>query len=70
MDDKNSPETGYRHDVSPYLLRPLRTFAEACRDIAERQQFLRRARLANDNAAVYPVVAGASLRRGGPSGSR
>jgi len=66
MDDKNSPESGYRHDVSPYLQRPLRSFAEACRDIAARRQMLRRARLANDNLSVYPVIAGTSLRRGGP----
>lgn len=70
MDDKNSPEQGHRHDVSPYLQRPLRSFAEACRDIAERRQFLRRARLANDNAAVRAVVAGAPLRREGPAGPR
>jgi len=67
MDDKYSPEAGFRHDVSPYLQRPLRSFAEACRDIAARRQMLRRARLANDNLAVYPVIAGAALRRGGPA---
>jgi len=68
MDDKNSPQQGFRHDVSPYLQRPLRTFAEACRDIAERRQMMRRARMANDNLTVHPVIAGAALRRGGPAG--
>lgn len=65
MDDKNSPESGYDQDVSPYLQRPLRSFAEACRDIAARRQMLRRARLANDNLAVYPVIAGETAGRGG-----
>lgn len=64
MDDKNGPESGYDHDVSPYLQRPLRSFAEACRDIAARRQMLRRARLANDNGAVYPVIAGEAAERG------
>lgn len=68
MEDKNSPQPGYRNDVSPYLQKPLRTFAEACRDIAERRQMMRRARLANDNLALHPVIAGAALRRGGPTG--
>jgi len=66
MDKNNRPHEGFRHDVSPYLQRPLRTFAEACRDIAEHRQKLRRARLANDNHAIHPVIAGAALRRGGP----
>lgn len=65
MDDKNGPESGYDHDVSPYLQRPLRSFAEACRDIAARRQMLRRARLANDNVTVYPVIAGETAERGG-----
>ena len=64
MDDNNSPESGYEHDVSPYLQRPLRSFAEACRDIAERRQMLRRARLANDNFVVYPVVVDGAEQRG------
>lgn len=65
MDDKNGPESGYRHDVSPYLQRPLRSFAEACRDIAARRQMLRRARLANDNFVVYRVVSGETIQPGG-----
>lgn len=64
MEDKNGPKSGYRHDVSPYLQRPLRSFAEACRDIAARQQMLRRARIANDNLAIYRVLPEASPRRG------
>lgn len=64
MDDKNSPESGYRYDVSPYLQRPLRSFAEACRDIAARRQMLRRARLANDNFAVFRVVADETVPAG------
>ena len=68
MDDKNNGlEQAYRHDVSPYLQRPLRSFAEACRDIAERRQMLRRARLANDNVTLHAVIAGTVLRRGGPA---
>lgn len=64
MKDKKGQETGYREDVSPYLQRPLRSFAEACRDIAARQQMLRRARIANDNLAIFRVLPDASLRRG------
>jgi hypothetical protein len=64
MKDKNGLETGYREDVSPYLQRPLRSFAQACRDIAARRQMLRCARIANDNLVVYRVVPGAALRRG------
>ena len=66
MDDKNGPESGYRHDVSPYLLRPLRSYAEACRDIAAHRQMRRRAQQANDNFSVYPVIRDADLRRGDP----
>lgn len=68
MDDKNSPEQGYRHDVSPYLQRPLRSFAEACRDIAARRQMMRRARLANDNFAIYPVLTSTALQQSEPAG--
>jgi len=64
MKDKNGLETGYREDVSPYLQRPLRSFAQACRDIAARQQLMRRARIANDNLAIYRVLPGAGFRRG------
>ena len=65
MNDKKGLETGYRADVSPYLQRPLRSFAQACRDIAARQHMLRRARIANDNLAVCRVVPPkASLRHG------
>ena len=64
MKDKNGLEIGYREDVSPYLQRPLRSFAQACRDIAARRQMLRCARIANDNLAVYRVLPGALLRRG------
>jgi hypothetical protein len=64
MDYKNGPKSGYDHDVSPYLQRPLRSFAEACRDIAERRQMLRRARLANDNFVVYPVVVDRTVQPG------
>lgn len=68
MDDKRTRLDGYRHDVSPYLQRPLRSFAEACRDIAARREMLRRARTANDNLTVYPVIDGTALRRGQPAG--
>jgi hypothetical protein len=64
MDYKNGPNAGYRDDISPYLQRPLRSFAQACRDIVERQQMLRRARIANDNLAIYRVLPGATVRRG------
>ena len=66
MDDKNGPESGYRHDVSPYLLRPLRSYAEACRDIAALRQMRRRAQQANDNFSVFPVAGDTGLRRGDP----
>jgi hypothetical protein len=64
MNYKNDPKSGYCKDVSPYLQRPLRSFAEACRDIAARQQMLRRARIANDNLAIHRVLPDASPRRG------
>jgi hypothetical protein len=64
MDYKKSPKSGYRDDISPYLQRPLRSFAQACRDIAERQQMLRRARIANDNLSIYRVLPEATPRRG------
>ena len=65
MKDKNGLETGYRDDVSPYLQRPLRSFAQACRDIAARRHMLRSARIANDNMAIFRVApTGAALRRG------
>ncbi len=51
-------------DVSPYLQRPLRTFAQACRDIAETRQAIRKARAANANAPIHPVDPAKSLRRG------
>ena len=63
MKDKNGLETGYRDDVSPYLQRPLRSFAQACRDIAARRQMLRCARIANDNLAVYRIGSDSALRR-------
>ena len=68
MKDRKGLETGYREDVSPYLQRPLRSFAQACRDIAARQHLLRRARLANDNLAIHRVLPGATLRRGDGAG--
>jgi hypothetical protein len=68
MKDKNGLETGYREDVSPYLQRPLRSFAQACRDIAARQQMMRRARIANDNLTLYRVLPGTLLRRGDSAG--
>jgi hypothetical protein len=64
MDCKNDAPSAYRDDVSPYLLRPLRSYAEACRDIAARQQMLRRARIANDNIAIDRILPGATPRRG------
>lgn len=51
-------------DVSPYLQRPLRTFAQACRDIAESRQAIRKARVANSNSAIHAVDPAKSLRRG------
>lgn len=51
-------------DVSPYLQRPLRTFAEACRDIAAKRQAIREARAANANAPIHAVDPAKTLRRG------
>lgn len=51
-------------DVSPYLQRPVRTFAQACRDIADTRQAIREARAANANAPIHAVDPEKSLRRG------
>ncbi len=51
-------------DVSPYLQRPLRTFAKASRDIAETRQAIRKARVANSNSPIHAVDPAKSLRRG------
>lgn len=51
-------------EVSPYLQRPLRTFAQACRDIAEKRQAIRKARAANVNLPIHAVDPAKSLRRG------
>lgn len=51
-------------EVSPYLQRPVRTFAQACRDIAEKRQTIRKARVANLNAPIHVVDPAKSLRRG------
>ena len=51
-------------DISPYLQRPLRTFAEACRDITAKRMALRKAQAANSNAPSHRVDPAKSLRRG------
>ena len=50
--------------VSPYLLRPLRSFAEASRDISAKREAMRRAAAANGNAPMHAVSAGKVLGRG------
>jgi hypothetical protein len=51
-------------EVSPYLRRPLRTFAEACREITAKRQAIREARAANANAPIHAVDPVKMLRRG------
>ena len=50
--------------VSPYLLRPLRSFAEASRDVSAKREALRRAAAANGNAPMHVVSVGGALGRG------
>ncbi len=51
-------------EVSPYLRRPIRTFAEACRDVTAKRQAIREARAANSNAPIHAVDPVKTLRRG------
>ena len=51
-------------DVSPYLQRPPRTFAQACREITEKRQAIWKERAANVNAPIHAVDPSKSLRRG------
>ncbi len=51
-------------EISPYLQRPLRSFAEASRDIAAKRQAIRAARTANENAPIHAVDSARALRRG------
>ncbi len=50
MDDRHTEFTG---SVSPYLLRPVRSFAQACRDIMGKKIEKWQRSAANENGPIY-----------------